>query len=136
VAARFVLREEELHEQTEAVLTDYREGSIELHAPPIIMSEVGSAIRKAWVRGLITEEEALNGYSSFINLGVSLTSQDSNDLRGVLKTAMGLKVSFYDAEYLVTSIGVGAPLLTADDALFRVVGEAGRGQHLRDYKAA
>jgi len=68
-------------------------------------------------------------------LGISLTSQDPDDLRGVLKTAMGLKVSFYDAEYLVTSIKVGAPLLTADDALFRVSGEAGRGQHLRDYKA-
>jgi len=49
---------------------------------------------------------------------------------------MGLKVSFYEAEYLVTSIRVGAPLLSADDALFRVAGDAGRGQHLRSYKAA
>jgi predicted nucleic acid-binding protein len=67
---------------------------------------------------------------------VSGLRERARDLRAVLKTAMGLKVSFYEAEYLVTSIRVGAPLLSADDALFRVAGEAGRGQHLRSYKAA
>jgi len=132
VAARFVLKEEH-HKQTETVLTDYKESKIELFAPPIIMSEVGNAIRKAYGRGLIGEEEAKDGYSNFISLGLTLIQPGPDDLREILKTAMERRVSFYDAEYLFTSIKVGAPLLTADDALFKISNEASQSCHLKEY---
>ncbi len=133
VAARFVLKEEH-HKQTESVLTDYKESNIELIAPPIILNEVGNAIRKACVRGLIGEDEAKDGYSNFINLGLTLIPTGPDDLREILKTAIEKRVSFYDAEYLYTSIKVGAPLLTADDALLKIANEASRGCHLKEYR--
>jgi predicted nucleic acid-binding protein len=133
VASRFVLREEYSGE-VEAVLADFREGEVELSAPSIVVSEVGSALRKACVRGLIGEEEAVDGFGAFLGLGIKLLDQGLDGCVSALRTAIEGRMSFYDAQYLVACRALGVPLLTADDDLLRRAGEAGLGVHIRDYR--
>ena len=64
VAVRFLLKED-LSAEAEAVLEGFVMGRFDLFAPPLILCEVGNAIRTAAVRDMISFEAASEAYDFF-----------------------------------------------------------------------
>ncbi len=124
VDASFVLAWLLPSEQNPAVsqrMLAYFRGDDEFIAPPLLMAEVVSTLRR-WVhRGELTPLEGRSMVDAFLSLGIAI--QDSPDL---YLRAYDLATTYnqsraYDACYLALAETLSCDLLTLDQRLYRAV---------------
>jgi len=132
VAARFLLTED-LSEKAGAVLDDYIGGKVALLAPNLIEYEVGNTLWKAVQRGFIRGAEARDRLGSFFAMGIGCLFFKAADCQRALEMATTKGVTFYDASYIVAAEKATAPLLTADDVLFRAAATTVKALRLSEY---
>ena len=132
VAVRFLLKED-LSAEAEAVLEGFVMGRFDLFAPPLILCEVGNAIRTAAVRDMISFEAASEAYDFFLRLGLGRTVIPGEEYGKVLDLCLRRKMSFYDGVYVYLSGVLNAPLLSADDKMCEAAAGETSVVHLRDF---
>jgi predicted nucleic acid-binding protein len=123
VVARFWFSEQdvELADAAYAFLRARAEGRIELHAPDLMLVEVGNALWKmARFQGWPLAA-ARSAASQLPGLGFELHPAE-RDLVAAVDIALDHGVTVYDALYVSLARRLGAPLYTTDQRLVRSVG--------------
>jgi predicted nucleic acid-binding protein len=116
VATKWHLLDELWTQQAEAVLTDFRNGRIDLVAPGCIRYEVPSAIRKTLRTRRLTPDVARASIRAFLDL--DLPTIDGDDLvLAAYELTLSVGCSLYDGMYLATAQGLDCPLIHADRSL-------------------
>jgi predicted nucleic acid-binding protein len=110
---------EPLHENARQILTSREE----LHAPDLLISEIGNIAWKKMMRGEIEETHA---QSIALSLrGLPITLRPSVELIDrALQIATAIKHPVYDCLYLACAETLGSRLVTADEKLKRVLAES------------
>ena len=95
----------------------------ELHAPPLLWSEVTAAIHQQVWRGVLSTELGRGALDQLSGAKIHL----SDDLAGLLADAWAIADRFgwaktYGAEYVALAVRLDAALLTRDERLRRGVG--------------
>lgn len=135
VACRFLLVED-LSDKAELVLSDFVSGLIDLAAPELIVYEVGNALRGAVKRNLLEPDAASDKLELFLKLGIRYVELGRKEWVEVLAWSMENDMTYYDGAYVACSKKTGAPLLTADNALYEKAKRDVKALHLRDYRTS
>jgi predicted nucleic acid-binding protein len=94
-----------------------------LLAPDLVLLEVGNALRKKLMRGLIGRAQANDGASGVERAFADLAA--TRPLSAVaVKLALELGYPVYDCVYLALAARESVPLVTADDRLFEAARRA------------
>lgn len=93
----------------------------DLHAPQHMVIEGASALRRAMLRGLISERDADIAVADLLSVPVQRW-----DVMALFDRAWSLNRthSFQDALYVALAEGTGSPLITCDARLGRTVGHS------------
>ena len=133
VATRFLLGED-LEDEVRAVLEGFVEGRLDLLAPPVVVYEVGNALRTAVARGEVDAGEAREAFGFFLGLNLGRMGASSDLLGGAFAFSLDRGVSYYDGVYIWSSKSMDAPLLTADDRQIEAAKGVVSAIHLKDFK--
>jgi predicted nucleic acid-binding protein len=95
-----------------------REGDADLHVPALCDVEVAAGLRRAILRGSLTQERAREALADHLDLPLSRHGH-----RALLDRILELRDNFsaYDAAYVALTEHLAATLLTADAPLARAV---------------
>lgn len=90
----------------------------DLHVPALCDVEVSAALRRALRIGSVDERRALDAIEDYLDLPLT-----THGHRTLVHRIVALRENFsaYDATYVALAERMGAPLLTADQALIRAV---------------
>jgi len=119
VAIKWFVREP-LHEEALRLL----DNSEELHAPDLIVAEVGNVAWKKARRGEIARNHALE-IGAAIRQGSPLLYPVALFIDRALEIAFALDHPVYDCLYVACAEALGSSLVTADDKLYRSAKRAG-----------
>jgi predicted nucleic acid-binding protein len=126
VLVKLFLPEEQATLATALVRDVQGEGASARAIPDLAYLECGNAFWKRARRGLLPADLAAECLADL--LALPLVVWPARELaERALQIALSLDVSTYDAEYLALADALDVPLVTADEALARKVGERGHG---------
>lgn len=111
--------DEPLHEIARQILT----GREELHAPDLLISEIGNIAWKKVMRGEIEERHAQGIVSSLYDLPITLYPS-AEIIDRALEMALAIEHPVYDCLYLACAETVGSRLVTADEKFKRALAES------------
>lgn len=110
------LDDEVLVDSALAIRRDFvEEGRTELMAPALLLYEVANGLLMAARRRRITLEQAEASLSDFAEMGILLVAPPPSTM---VRLAVELGLTAYDAAYLALAQAQGCPLWTADRDLF------------------
>ena len=116
VAAKWIIPEAD-SDKALRLLDDAQAGTHELLAPDWFLPEVANILGKAAVvRGLITPEQAVQGFAAIAAQAVKLFPSVELSAQA-LDLAIRHRRAVYDCLYLALAINEGCQLVTADQAL-------------------
>jgi predicted nucleic acid-binding protein len=122
VAVKWFIKETHHHE-ADAILTDFGDKKLQLIAPDIIVSEVGSVLWKlSTLRSSISTTEASSSYHDFLALGIQL-HPCSEIASSAMRIALAERCTVYDAMYMALAEQKGCDLITADEKLYSALGK-------------
>ncbi|MGC8607967.1 MAG: type II toxin-antitoxin system VapC family toxin [Vulcanisaeta sp.] len=112
---------------------DHISGRVTVVIPSIAITEVTNALRKYYLRGLVSED--------FIRRSLELLRDSLLDIREITRNlimkaldfSIKHNVAIYDAVYVVLAMELNTVLYTADEALINALGNAPYIRHVRDY---
>jgi predicted nucleic acid-binding protein len=110
--------EEEYISQALAVLNDHLAGRLELHAPDLLIYELGNILS---VKKALASEQSAAILRNILLLGLTVHPIDVSLAEEAFNIALQYRITFYDASFLALSRLLGCPLVTADDKLYRKV---------------
>ena len=90
---------------------------VEAYAPPLLLYEVASVIRKSISRGALKLGDGIEALKAMGHLGLNIQPTSWDDLAEILNIATATKLTVYDAAYLHLSKKMEAKLITADSKL-------------------
>ena len=92
----------------------------ELHAPDLIVPEVGSILRKKIRRGELTEKQGGTIVEAF--LGVSVLKHPTTPLlKPVFEGALRTAQTVYDWTYLALALSLDCQMVTADEKFYKAL---------------
>ncbi len=99
---------------------DHLDGRVDVYAPDLLLAEVGCALRKYVVHGILNKSQAEEALKLIIQSDIKIVSVYENDgsmLLDAMNLSLDLGVTYYDALYLALARMVDAPFYTADEKL-------------------
>ncbi len=109
--------------QARQLIRQWNEQGIQISAPTLFLYEIVATIRKSVSRRRLTAEEAREGLDLLLAYPVRL-HMDDNLLRRAYDLATRLnRPTAYDSQYLAVAEWLSCELWTADERLFRAVGQ-------------
>lgn len=97
-------------------------GDVVLLTPDVFRWELGDALRKRGVAaGLLDVDEVVTALAGLPAAGVVQTGTPPEAMSGLVRLAVRLGTSVFDAAYVSLAMSTGMPLLTADARLVRAV---------------
>ncbi|MDO8670494.1 MAG: type II toxin-antitoxin system VapC family toxin [Dehalococcoidia bacterium] len=136
VAVKWHLTDEEYGDQAIIVLERFAAGQLELVAPEHIRYEVLAAITVATLgrQPRLTIEQGEEAIAEFLALGIG-TVRDSDLIMAAYPLVHRYGCALYDVIYLAVAQRLKAPLITADNKLYRLVGDTPHILWIGDYPA-
>lgn len=120
-------------DKSQALLTSWAKGAVDVAAPEILALEIASMLWKRATRGLMSAARATFLYEEFMALRIPLEPM-GRLLPGALQVAMRLGRSVYDSLYVSMAVEMNWGLVTADEKLFNAVRSSVPGVRLlRDW---
>jgi predicted nucleic acid-binding protein len=89
----------------------------DLHAPGLMLLEVGNALRSRQARGLLPADEVESGWQIVMEAPVTLHHPDRALTRRALQIALHLAHPIYDCLYLALAEALGLAMVTDDRRL-------------------
>lgn len=86
-------------------------------APRLIITEIGNALKSAYLSKRISSTSAESLFLHFLNLHIEYKDPNPNK---ILHNSIEKNISFYDSTYLTLSQETGFPLLTLDKKLAKL----------------
>ena len=99
---------EELLEQADKLLTNFKQGAVELYAPELSKYEVGNVL----VKRKLLLDEAKASLVSYYNLPINFTAESKELAQNTYKFADELNITYYDGAYLSLAEHLDAILIT------------------------
>ncbi|MEB3787471.1 MAG: type II toxin-antitoxin system VapC family toxin [Desulfurococcales archaeon] len=99
---------------------DHLDGRVDVYAPDLLLAEVGSALRKYVIHGILNKSQAEEALKLIIQSGIKITSAYENNgsmLLDAMNLSLELGVTYYDALYLALARMINAPFYTANEKL-------------------
>jgi len=106
---------------------------VQVVVPELWHYEMLDALRTAVLRGRISEDQALGAVDGLRRARVETVSTDNQGLAVVLRTAMQLDLSVYDAAYVSLAESRGTDLVSADRGILRLRPRVPRIRSLPDF---
>lgn len=119
VALKWQFRDETETDQTLRMLTDFKDGRLELISPDLFAYEIANAIHIAVAKGRLPEEEGVGAISDILSVGITL--YEPADVGHAFTLARTYGRSVYDCAYLSLAMKEGCFLYTADKRLFNAL---------------
>ncbi|MEM2936890.1 MAG: type II toxin-antitoxin system VapC family toxin [Candidatus Bathyarchaeia archaeon] len=104
-----------------------------MRAPKLVIYEVGNTLGKTVKQGFINLDEAVQKFSSFLELRIDSIELNEEEHKEVLRWSVKNDATYYDSVYVKSSKKIGATLLTADDILYEKAHKEIPTLHLKDY---
>jgi predicted nucleic acid-binding protein len=98
------------------LLDAHLEGRTTVVAPTLLVYEVGNALRH---HPSLTPPSAAAALNDLFDFQLSLVPPSSAQLAAALQRAYELKLTVYDAQYVVTAEERGCPLITTDGQILK-----------------
>ena len=133
VVVKWVLSGEPFEDNAAKLKEDQLSGIAEMCAPSLIVDEVANALWKAIKLKRFTQEDAYEALKSLDDLQINFQELNWAEASNALTIASKLDMAIYDASYLSLSEKMKAPLITADDELYKKAKGHFRVLHLKDY---
>jgi predicted nucleic acid-binding protein len=105
------------------LLDSYNQGSDDLIAPDLFVSESANVFWKRAARGDITAQDANDNLSDLLALNIPLTASSLLVLKA-LTSARTHHRSVYDCLYLALSLDQGCDFISADERVYNAIGSA------------
>ena len=112
---------EPLADQAYRFLSAHAEGTIHVVVPDLFWLEIGSFLRKAAKRGIITSALAGRALEALLNRDFP-TVPSRAFLQEAFKIACGFDRTIYDSTYVAMAAATGSELITADERLVNALG--------------
>lgn len=107
--------EEEHIDQALAVLNDHLAGRLEIHAPDLLVYELGNILS---LKESAASQKPVAVLKNTLLLGMTIHPIDLPLAEAAFTIAREYRVTFYDASFLALSRLLGCPLVTADNKLY------------------
>ena len=128
VVVKWFLEEE--HSGKALLLRDkFVQGAVELLSPSLMPYEVLNALRYS---NLYSEEELIGAAESLEKYGIELWDLRGRYCEEVVRTAVALDITLYDASYVALAKLAGAKLVTADQEVVNKARRVVGALHIRD----
>ncbi len=110
--------EEEGGTEAQALRSRFYDKRIQVHAPELLLIEVGNALR---FNRQLTETSVATYLKDLAGMGLTLHTLTPDLLRRMNALSWKYNLSMYDALYLAIAEQTGAPLITADEQMLKQV---------------
>ena len=107
--------EEEHIDQALAVLNDHLAGRLEIHAPDLLVYELGNILS---LKESAASQKPAVVLKNTLLLGMTIHPIDLPLAEAAFTIAREYRVTFYDASFLALSRRLDCPLVTADNKLY------------------
>lgn len=107
--------EEAYISQALAVLNDHLDGNVEIHAPDLLLYELGNIL--SFKEGAASEQ-AVSILRDTLLVGLNIYPVDLSLAREAFNVVRQYRVTFYDASFLALSRLLDCPFVTADKKLY------------------
>ncbi len=105
----------------------------ELHAPDLLLAEFGNILWKKFVRGELTDSEAVSIVQAMLVVPLEIHASQPL-LQAALETALRSSRTVYDSLYVALAVSLNCPLVTADDRLHNALRATPLATHVRHVK--
>jgi predicted nucleic acid-binding protein len=120
VVLKWYLLDEVLGDKALALLQRHYQGHLQLIAPSLLTYELANGLVVASRRGRVNSETVIEALNGFVALDITLI--DSRRFYARLPTfSQDFSLSAYDAAYAAVAELENAPLVTADERLYRAL---------------
>lgn len=109
-----ILPDEILPIEINSIVRKFTHNLVKFIAPPIMVYEVGNALRSSVKQNRLDINKASGIYTSFLSLPISFIN---NSPHSIFQASIKHNLTFYDASYLVLAEEKNAKLLTLDKKL-------------------
>ena len=121
VVVKFFLEEPD-SDKADALLEDHRLGNVRLIAPDFLLIEFANALWRQTSRGDITETEAEDALTAFLDLAPSLEIVPARGLlREILRACRRYNHAAYEVAFLALAERLRIPFVTADERFYEKV---------------
>lgn len=134
VVAKWILPGEPAEKNAVRLKEDSVEGIAELHAPSIIIYEVGNILWKASKTKRIAPEDAEKALNALTDMTITLHDLKWKDISEGFNMASALDLTIYDIAYVFLSNKLQTTLITADEELYARARKQSKTLHLKDYQ--
>ncbi len=125
VIAKWILPGEPDQEIADQIKRDHVAGRSRLCAPSLLIQEVTNSIWKAVKLKRLSLNDGQEALEALSDMQLDLRETNWTEASQILKIAITLNLTAYDAQYILLSEKLKATLITADQKLF----EAAKGKH-------
>ena len=117
VCAKWLLPDEK-DATADLIKKEFAQRVMSISVPVFIFYEVNNLLKSAILSGRLDAKEAINLYEAFLDLDFIVYSSKQL-LKSILKKAIELNISSYDASYVSLAEFLQIPLYTADQKLVK-----------------
>ena len=112
---------DEANEEGDQFFDAVKETDIKIHAPELIVYEIGNALAMAVRRKRLTLEQAEKIMSNFLKLNINIIPINEME---TLRLSATEKITYYDGGYLYLSKYLNISLMSADKKLSKLASRA------------
>lgn len=125
VAFKWFVRERERNlPQARQLLEDFFRSQVGLFAPDVLDHELSNLLRRAVQQGRLATLPALQAHSDFLALGIIFV-ETASLIHDALRLGLALRISIFDALFLLVALRSNMPLVTDDERLATAGAAAG-----------
>ncbi|BDR91892.1 type II toxin-antitoxin system VapC family toxin [Vulcanisaeta souniana] len=132
VIVKWVIKED-YSDYAEKIRIGHLNGRITVVVPSIAIAEVASALRKYYLRGLISEDYLRRALNLLRDSLLSIYGITWESIISASELSIKYGISIYDAVYVDLAMRLGTIMYTADEALVRSLGNNQYVKHITEY---
>ncbi|WP_054856683.1 type II toxin-antitoxin system VapC family toxin [Vulcanisaeta sp. JCM 16159] len=132
VIVKWVIKED-YSDYAERIRIDHLNGHITVAIPSIAIAEVASALRKYYLRKLISEDYMRRALDLLSNSLLRVYNVTWDSVISASELSIKYGISIYDAIYVDLAMRLNTVMYTADNALVKSLGDNQYVKHVIDY---